>query len=139
ENGPPKAPGAEGGGAGELFFVDVVAFHPAGIAVAHQQIGFAGHAAEIADARELPVQADRAHEGRAGDLVRLGLDFIVVTPPASRAAQAALSDMGNNGSPTRAERPREAPMREIGHFIGGKKVAGTSGRGGDVFNPNTGE
>ena len=30
-------------------------------------------------------------------------------------------------------------MREIGHFIGGKKVAGTSGRSGDVFNPNTGE
>src|SRR5215475_277980 len=30
-------------------------------------------------------------------------------------------------------------MREIGHFIGGKPVAGTSGRGGDVFNPNTGE
>src|SRR5256885_2084127 len=30
-------------------------------------------------------------------------------------------------------------MREIGHFIGGKRVAGTSGRGGDVFNPNTGE
>jgi malonate-semialdehyde dehydrogenase (acetylating)/methylmalonate-semialdehyde dehydrogenase len=30
-------------------------------------------------------------------------------------------------------------MREIGHFIGGKQVAGTSGRTGDVFNPNTGE
>src|SRR3989442_15957719 len=30
-------------------------------------------------------------------------------------------------------------MREIGHFIGGKKVAGTSGSSGDVFNPNTGE
>src|SRR5947208_4337203 len=30
-------------------------------------------------------------------------------------------------------------MREIGHFIGGKKVAGRSGRSGDVFNPNTGE
>jgi malonate-semialdehyde dehydrogenase (acetylating)/methylmalonate-semialdehyde dehydrogenase len=30
-------------------------------------------------------------------------------------------------------------MREIGHFIGGKEVAGTSGRYGDVFNPNTGE
>src|SRR5467141_1893548 len=29
-------------------------------------------------------------------------------------------------------------MREIGHFIGGKQVAGT-GRTGDVFNPNTGE
>src|SRR5258708_339418 len=30
-------------------------------------------------------------------------------------------------------------MREIGHFIGGKEVSGTSGRYGDVFNPNTGE
>jgi malonate-semialdehyde dehydrogenase (acetylating) / methylmalonate-semialdehyde dehydrogenase len=30
-------------------------------------------------------------------------------------------------------------MRQIGHFIGGKPVAGASGRNGDVFNPNTGE
>ena len=30
-------------------------------------------------------------------------------------------------------------MRAIGHFIGGKHVGGTSGRQGDVFNPNTGE
>jgi malonate-semialdehyde dehydrogenase (acetylating) / methylmalonate-semialdehyde dehydrogenase len=30
-------------------------------------------------------------------------------------------------------------MREIGHFVGGKQVKGTSGRHGDVFNPNTGE
>src|SRR4029079_14119257 len=30
-------------------------------------------------------------------------------------------------------------MREIGHFVGGKKVKGGSGRTGDVFNPNTGE
>ncbi|HEY4636447.1 MAG TPA: aldehyde dehydrogenase family protein, partial [Rhodospirillales bacterium] len=30
-------------------------------------------------------------------------------------------------------------MREIGHFVGGKQVNGTSGRYGDVFNPNTGE
>ncbi len=30
-------------------------------------------------------------------------------------------------------------MREIGHFIGGKTVKGTSGRQGDVFDPNTGE
>jgi malonate-semialdehyde dehydrogenase (acetylating)/methylmalonate-semialdehyde dehydrogenase len=34
---------------------------------------------------------------------------------------------------------QEAPMREIGHFIGGKAVKGASGRQGDVFNPNTGE
>jgi len=30
-------------------------------------------------------------------------------------------------------------MREIGHFVGGKEVRGTSGRFGDVFNPNTGD
>ena len=30
-------------------------------------------------------------------------------------------------------------MREIGHFISGKPVAGTSGRFGDVFNPAAGE
>src|SRR5438552_15401659 len=30
-------------------------------------------------------------------------------------------------------------MRMVGHFVGGKQVPGTSGRQGDVFNPNTGE
>jgi len=30
-------------------------------------------------------------------------------------------------------------MEELGHFIGGKRVAGTSGRFADVFNPATGE
>src|SRR5947199_4846170 len=30
-------------------------------------------------------------------------------------------------------------MRDITHFIDGASVAGTSGRYGDVFNPNTGE
>ncbi len=30
-------------------------------------------------------------------------------------------------------------MRQIGHFIGGKHTAGTSGRSGDIFNPNTGD
>jgi malonate-semialdehyde dehydrogenase (acetylating)/methylmalonate-semialdehyde dehydrogenase len=30
-------------------------------------------------------------------------------------------------------------VKEIGHFIGGKLVQGTSGRYGDIFNPNTGE
>src|SRR2546421_11319358 len=34
---------------------------------------------------------------------------------------------------------KENTMREIGHFVGGKEVNGTSGRFGDVFNPNTGE
>ena len=30
-------------------------------------------------------------------------------------------------------------MREIGHFIGGKHTAGTSGTFGDVYNPASGE
>ena len=29
--------------------------------------------------------------------------------------------------------------KEIGHFISGKRVAGGSGRSGDVFNPTTGD
>ena len=29
--------------------------------------------------------------------------------------------------------------KEIGHFIGGKRIAGKSGRFGDIYNPNTGE
>src|SRR4051812_7978915 len=39
----------------------------------------------------------------------------------------------------RARSRGRIPMREIGHFIGGKTVAGSSGRSGDVFDPNTGE
>ncbi|HEY6259351.1 MAG TPA: aldehyde dehydrogenase family protein, partial [Xanthobacteraceae bacterium] len=30
-------------------------------------------------------------------------------------------------------------MHSVGHFIGGKEVAGTSGRSGEVYDPNTGE
>src|SRR5206468_12846488 len=40
---------------------------------------------------------------------------------------------------TKPAAARSGKMREIGHFIGGKPVQGTSGRYGDIFNPNTGE
>lgn len=30
-------------------------------------------------------------------------------------------------------------MRDIAHFVNGQALVGTSGRYGDVFNPNTGE
>ena len=30
-------------------------------------------------------------------------------------------------------------VKDIGHFIGGKHVKGTSGRFADIYNPNTGE
>src|SRR5262249_57127604 len=59
----------EGGAAGDLIVVDVQDFQSAGAAVAQQEIAFAGDAAEVADARELPRQVERAHGGRAGDLL----------------------------------------------------------------------
>src|SRR5689334_18292249 len=42
-------------------------------------------------------------------------------------------------TPDRQNSIEERPMREIGHFIGGKQVAGASGRTADVFQPMTGE
>ncbi len=36
-------------------------------------------------------------------------------------------------------RDREESMQEIGHFVAGARVGGTSGRSADVFNPATGE
>src|SRR5207253_9577312 len=55
----------------------------------------------------------------------------------SRSCWAIRLDQSDNNSGDGQQR-RNA-MREIGHFIGGKPVNGTSGRFGDVFNPNTGE
>jgi hypothetical protein len=62
---PIQTHGADKGGAGELVVGDVIDFEPAGLAVAQEEIGFAGIAAEVADAGELPVDADRADEGGA--------------------------------------------------------------------------
>src|SRR6185312_770426 len=46
---------------------------------------------------------------------------------------------GRNRPNPCATKPEGRTMREIGHFIGGKHVAGSSGRFGDVFNPASGE
>ena len=64
-----------------MIVVDVVELQPAGLAVAQQQIGFAGHAAEIADTRELPIEPDRADEGSAGDLVVADAESKLVKAP----------------------------------------------------------
>src|SRR3989338_6794982 len=40
---------------------------------------------------------------------------------------------------TRKTSVRERIMRDIAHFVNGQALTGTSGRYGDVFNPNTGE
>ena len=42
----------------------------------------------------------------------------------------------DNGTPLKRE---EQWMNELGHFIGGRRVQGVSGRAGDVYNPATGE
>src|ERR1043166_7902618 len=59
----------------------------------------------------------------------------------SPALRYQTPDPTGPSGPEQHPRPaeREHPMRDIGHFIGGKQVPGTSGRTGDVFNPNTGE
>src|SRR5262249_60852375 len=66
---PLQADRAQGRRAGDLIVIYVVDLQCAGLAVAQQEIAFAGDAAEVADARELPVKADRADEAGAGDLV----------------------------------------------------------------------
>src|SRR6266568_6683689 len=60
-------------------------------------------------------------------------------PPAFRPRRAALSDSCRTGGCGGRRNFREVTMREIGHFIGGKEVKGTSGRFGNVYDPNTGE
>src|SRR4029434_9001566 len=59
--------------------------------------------------------------------------------PAFRPPPRALSHARTKTIMPPNRRPGVFSMREIGHFIGGKQVSGTSGRSGDVFNPNTGE
>jgi malonate-semialdehyde dehydrogenase (acetylating)/methylmalonate-semialdehyde dehydrogenase len=55
---------------------------------------------------------------------------------APRLPTGRTAEIGLNRNPAEAE---ERTMREIGHFIAGKPVAGTSGKFGDVYNPAAGE
>src|SRR5262249_58618043 len=57
---------AQEGRASDLIVRDVVDLQPTVLAVAQQEIGLAGNAAEIADARELPMGPHRAYEGSVG-------------------------------------------------------------------------
>jgi malonate-semialdehyde dehydrogenase (acetylating) / methylmalonate-semialdehyde dehydrogenase len=71
--------------------------------------------------------------------MRAATSLEFVASPQSLCGPAMLgyqTDCGRGGSGGNKE---WRIMREIGHFIGGKAVKGTSGRYGDVFNPNTGE
>jgi hypothetical protein len=78
ENCPSKPHPTNEGGIGDLIIGDVVEVQSARIGVAQDHVGFA-EAAEIADTRELPIQANGAQEGRAGDLVVAEvIDFDVV-------------------------------------------------------------
>src|SRR5207253_1293008 len=62
------------------------------------------------------------------------IEALAVCQPRSYT-RASNSDLSSSAMTTHGR----LPMREIGHFVGGKPVKGTSGRFGDVFNPNTGE
>jgi malonate-semialdehyde dehydrogenase (acetylating) / methylmalonate-semialdehyde dehydrogenase len=55
----------------------------------------------------------------------------------ARVRVAAEPEKGTGSGPITGF--REEHMRTIGHFIGGRQVAGTSGRFADVFQPMTGE
>src|SRR5262249_32294342 len=66
---------AQKGGARDLIVGNVIAENPAGGGVAHDHVGFAGDAAEIADAHDLPVQPDRAHEGGADVVIVVEVDL----------------------------------------------------------------
>ena len=57
-----------GAESGDLIVGDVVDLELAGVVVAQNQVGGAG-GADGSDARELPLQADRADGGGAGDLI----------------------------------------------------------------------
>ena len=87
------------------------------------------------------VTGRKSHLAWRGAIDRRGRRAI----PASRSA-APLTGIPRPVRPQcqsrlRGGRPirRRTAMREIGHFIDGREVKGTSGRHGDVFNPNTGE
>jgi malonate-semialdehyde dehydrogenase (acetylating)/methylmalonate-semialdehyde dehydrogenase len=54
-------------------------------------------------------------------------------------AEKAVKLGQNARRPGQFEDWEDVVMRDVGHFIGGKVVKGTSGRQGDVFDPNTGE
>src|SRR5438552_1683728 len=69
---------------------------------------------------------------------RSGVEFAFCDfAPPLRAGRAGLSDGFTRQKA--AASSGGSSMREIGHFIGGKPVTGTSGRHGEVFDPNTGE
>src|SRR5262249_51231906 len=60
---------AHEGRTGDLIVPDVVDLDPAGVGVAQDHVGFARHAAEIAEAHNSPIHADVAQEGGVGDVV----------------------------------------------------------------------
>src|SRR5262249_23926198 len=65
---PIQADRAQGRSIGDLVVGDAVDLQCAGIAIAQDHVGLAA-AAEIAEARELPIEPDRAQEGGGDDVV----------------------------------------------------------------------
>jgi len=69
-----------------LIVADVVDLNSAGARVAQDHVGFAGHAAEVTEAHDLPVHADRAINCGLGLLLRnAGGDLGVLAIDAAEA------------------------------------------------------
>jgi hypothetical protein len=69
-----------------LIVLDVVHLQSAAIGVAQEHVGLA-EAAEVAGARELPVQSDRTQRGRTCEIDAVGSDVIDLECAAGGVAQ----------------------------------------------------
>src|SRR5262249_3751622 len=74
---------------------------PAGVGVAQEHVGFAGHAAEIAEPHDLPIKPDIAQEGGVGDVVIA--DVVHLEAAGGGAAQQHVGGDGAGGAAERDE------------------------------------
>jgi len=95
--------GADEGGVGDLIVADVIDLQSASIGVAQQHVAFA-KAAEIADARELPIQAHRAQRGGINDVVVADVVDLVTAAVADDTA-ARMRRHKKRGSLTTGRKP----------------------------------
>ena len=97
---------------GDLIVSDVVDLKPAGVHVAQQHVGFA-EAAEVAEALDLPIQADGAQQSSACVVV-VG-DAVDLERPAYAVAQHHVGGVVPGKPGERDERPigsnRRQPVR----------------------------
>jgi len=97
--------------------VVVVDLQSAGAGVAHDHVGFAGDAAEIAEAAELPFQADRARRGGVGGAVvadEIELEGASIGIVQHHVGHAILVEIGEAGDlPIQADRAQRGGVGDV--------------------------